>query len=146
MTNITIPLKQIQIETTGFHLLIPARINNYEVFLILDTGASQSIFDTNSIAFADIKLHDPEVSHDSSGINAPLTDIKNGCIHKIELGTFGITNLEALFMPLKHIKNLYQKYTNNEIAGIVGGDLLQKYGAIINYTSSELVLLTKRPD
>ena len=146
MTKTIIPLKQIQIETSGYHLLIPASIKNHDVFLILDTGASQSIFDTNAIAFADIILQEPESPCASSGINAPLTDIETGLIDEIKLGSFVITNLEALFMPLEHINNLYQKYTSHEIAGIIGGDLLQKHGAIINYTSSELVLCAKRPD
>ena len=43
-----VPLIQIKIQK-GLHLAIHALINNKECFLIIDTGASQSVFDKRQI-------------------------------------------------------------------------------------------------
>lgn len=39
-----IPISIISIEGDGFHLLIPAKINNKKATLLIDTGASRTVF------------------------------------------------------------------------------------------------------
>lgn len=141
MTKIKIKLKIIQIEPSGYHLLVPATIGENQIFLILDTGASQSIFNCDAEVFSDIEKTEVESDRKSSGINAPLSGILEGIIPEIVFSDYRIEKMETLFMPFQHINNIYQEYINYTIDGIIGGDFLKTYNAIINYSKMELTLL-----
>ena len=45
MMKTTIPFKIIKIDDEGFHLLIKVYINKKVAHLLIDTGASKSVFD-----------------------------------------------------------------------------------------------------
>ena len=140
MKKISIPIEIIQIETHGYHILVPAKCNGLDLLLIIDTGASQSIFDISHSAFEEIKKTEGENIKDSSGINAPISGILQGIIPSLDLGIFAINNLETLFMPFNHINNLYQTYGYSTVGGIIGGDILKRYNASIHYDISEMIL------
>jgi len=47
--KITLPITILLIEDDGYHLLIKAKVNDKEINLILDTGASRTVFDEERI-------------------------------------------------------------------------------------------------
>ena len=50
------------------------------------------------------------------------------------------TNYEAAVLNLKHVNQTYEKLKLAPVEGILGGDILLKYKATINYDTRELVL------
>ena len=47
---INIPLKAISIDEEGFHLYVKIKINGKSANMLLDTGASKTVFDINRIS------------------------------------------------------------------------------------------------
>ncbi|HXK81869.1 MAG TPA: aspartyl protease family protein [Bacteroidales bacterium] len=146
MIKLRIKPEIVQIEPNGYHLLIPATISYKKVFFIIDTGASQSIFNIDAEVFDDIEKTIAEDDRKSSGINANLTGIYHGIIPKMNLADHCINNFETLFMTFEHINNIYEQYINYTIDGIIGGDFLHNYKAIIDYSKLEILLHIKQTD
>ena len=149
MIKLRIKPEIVQIEPNGYHLLIPATISYKKVFFIIDTGI---VFDEAIVpahdaeVFDDIEKTIAEDDRKSSGINANLTGIYHGIIPKMNLADHCINNFETLFMTFEHINNIYEQYINYTIDGIIGGDFLHNYKAIIDYSKLEILLHIKQTD
>ena len=44
-----IPLYIIPIQEDGFHVFLEASVNGHNIFMLLDTGASRTVFDLETI-------------------------------------------------------------------------------------------------
>jgi predicted aspartyl protease len=135
-----LPLVISSIENDGFHLRLKIIINGKEANLILDTGASKTVFDEEKIV--------PFLGHNdleeeerlSTGLGTTTMKSKSVIIDKIELNELVIQNYEATILDLKHVNQSYEKMGLEPIDGILGGDILVDYKAVIDYEKKELVL------
>jgi len=136
---VIIPIEIIKLEDNSFHLMIDVKINNIKSNLIIDTGASRTVFDINQIedVCTDVNIVDEQ---DSSGINALISETKVGYLSKIIFGDLVIENYQCVLLDLAHINSIYKKYTDKNIMGLLGGDFLVKYKAVINYRQKTLKL------
>jgi hypothetical protein len=46
----------------------------------------------------------------------------------------------VVLIDLSHVNDLYRKFTDKRVAGLIGSDFLLKHKAIIDYKRRELVL------
>ena len=130
---IDIPLTIIELEDESYHVMLDASFsNNIKGNLIIDTGASKTVFDIN---FAEQFVKDvQDVEEDnSSGINAMISQTKTGIIPLLKIGKFEIEDYKTILLDLSHINNIYRQYANMSIAGLIGSDFLVEYDAVINY-------------
>jgi len=124
---------------TGCHLIVEAELENgNKINLIVDTGASQSVFDTKML-HKSVQLSNFQVNTLSSGVNANI-DIKLGIINFIKFNELEISNMQVGLTDLSHVNGLYKQFTSHEITGLLGGDFLLKHKAIINYKKSEITV------
>ena len=110
--------------------------------MILDTGASRSVFDEAQInKFVDFKQVE---DHDklSSGLGTNTMTSKKVLLDNLQLGEIEITNYDATILDLTHVNQSYQKLELEPVDGILGGDILNDYAAIIDYSTNKLVLTT----
>ena len=109
MTEI-IPLKLLQIEDEGVHLLIEASINNTSVNLLIDTGASQSVFDRElAERIIEPKNFSPEVLDKlSSGIGTNSLESESIIFDSLAIGELKISNYKGILIDLNHVKNAYE--------------------------------------
>ena len=140
---IEIPINIINIEGDGFHLVAEGLINNKKARFVVDTGASRTVFDKERIlTFAD----DTEFS-EKEGLSAGIggTDISSFIftIKELSFGDLKINNYQAVAMDLSNINNSYAMIKLSPIDGVLGGDLMKKYQAIINYKSKKMRLTPK---
>ena len=130
-----------RIENDGHHIIINGKINGKGSFLIIDTGASKSVF---NIDLPDVKVKDNNsLSHGNpDAISLTTDDIPstNGIVKELQLGELVIYNYDATLIDMKHINKLYHKKTGKIIMGLIGNDLLIKYKAIIDYSGRILIL------
>jgi len=144
---IKIPIKNLDIEGDGCHLLVKAAFNSkHKGFLIIDTGASKSVFDMKQLEnIIEIIPHEPETIK-SSGISQGFLENKMGLLKKIKIGELTLTDYPVVLLDLSHINKLYEDFFNKPIWGLLGGDFLKQYQAKINYKNNSLILdIPKHP-
>ena len=142
-STIKIPIDIRNIEDDGFHLTIVARINGKSVQMLIDTGASRTVFDKKrSLRFVGESNHEPHDKLSTGlGTNTMKTHIAN--LKKVRIGDLLIENFEAVLLDLEHVNDSYEKLGLTPIDGVLGSDLLVKHKAVINFGKKELKLNVK---
>lgn len=136
-----LPLTIFPIEEDGFHIKVMAKVNGKNAVMILDTGASRSVFDESRIAnFVGDDLLE-EQDRLSSGLGTNTMSSKKVKIKEIRLGKIVIEDYDATILDLMHVNQSYQKLELDPVDGILGGDILNEYKAVIDYANRELKLL-----
>ena len=138
MRTIKIPLQIINLQNNGFHLLMEIVVFGMPVLAVLDTGASHSVFDK--------LLMEKHLSNISKKCDAQANTIfcsvttLSGVIESLYIGRLKIKNYEALSLSLQSVNDTYTLMGQPSISAIIGGDILQKYQAKIDYKKSLLTL------
>ena len=137
---IELPINIISIEGDGFHLIAEGRINGKTARFVVDTGASRTVFDKDKILNY---INNPEFS-EKEGMSAGIggTDISSFIfdIEELSFGELKITDYQAVAMDLSNINNSYAMINLPPIDGVLGGDLLVKYKAVISYRLKKIRL------
>jgi predicted aspartyl protease len=136
-----IPIEIISVGNDGHHIIIKGKINKKDRFLMIDTGASKSVF---NVSLLNIKTKEgmSVYQKNASAVTMTLDEIPstNGIINELQIQDLKIYNFEATLIDLKHINDLYQNNSGKEISGLIGNDLLIKYKAVIDYSNKVLIL------
>lgn len=138
----TMPLQILPIENDGFHLMIVAKINRKKANLIVDTGASRTVFDEVLIKkFLPDDYNKFEINEKlSTGLGTNSMKSHAFELKSLKLGDLKIKNYMAVILDLANINQSYSMLNLPEIHGVIGGDLLQKYKAVIQYKNKLLKL------
>jgi len=138
MRSISIPLQLINLQDDGFHLLVEVVVFKDTHLVVLDTGASRSVFDK-----ALIEKHLAATLQVSEEINAATlfttTTTIQATIPELKIGSLKIKNYETVAFDLQSVSDTYQQFGHPPISGIIGGDILMKFKALINYHTMELI-------
>lgn len=136
----TIPLELIELEDQNYHILLNSQLsgNNWGKWVI-DTGASKTVFDINlNTHFTFVEINNTEIQ--SAGIGEGNIETRAGKLYSLSIGSLQLFNEPVALINLKFINELYSKFSNEQIVGLIGSDFLVKYQAIINYKKNELKL------
>jgi predicted aspartyl protease len=143
MTTI-IPLKILDIGGEGFHLMMKILINGKVANVIVDTGASKTVFDKTAIEkFVNHKSFE---EHDqlSSGLGTNTMISQTTTIKKIKIGLAEIENYKTVLLDLSHVNNSYSQIGLKQVDGVLGSDILLEYKAVIDYDKKVLKLKFKK--
>ena len=137
--RIIIPIQIIELEENNYHIHITSvfydsKIGNW----IIDTGASKTVFDKNKADYYN-SSDETEELHSAIVGEKPL-ETSLAFLKPLEFGKLRIENMNVALLDLEHINELYSKTTNVEVCGLLGGDFLVKYRAVIDYKKSTLTL------
>ncbi|HAZ01981.1 MAG: hypothetical protein A2W95_03935 [Bacteroidetes bacterium GWA2_40_14] len=139
-----IPIEVIKLEDASYHIMVKARFGKkVQGNLIIDTGASKTVFDQSLGTKLKVKMEEVP-DQDSSGINAIIPHAFQGEIERFQIGELKLKNIISVFLDLSHINQLYEKYTNTQITGLLGSDFLVSHKAVIDYTHKKLTLSYKK--
>ena len=137
-----IPIQLINIEDDGLHLIVDAMINSKACKLLIDTGASRTVFDqTRILQF--VKSTEFE-KHDklSTGLGTDSMPTCTTTLNDFKIAGIVISDFKAVLLDLSHVNSSYEKMGFNPIDGVLGSDILNKLKAIIDYP--KLMLKLKR--
>ena len=137
---IKIPLDIVELDNNSFHVFVSGRINGCPCDFIVDTGASKTVFALNYLLQV---LDKPPVSNpdiQSAGISASHLESHVGQIEDFSMGELRLCKMEALFIDLSSISELYRTVSDKSIWGLIGSDFLLKYKAKLDYGSQTLSL------
>ena len=120
--------------------MVKGIIHGKEANFLIDTGASRSVFDPKTISnfIDDIQFEKKEGL--TAGVGSSDLESATFKIDTFSLGALEITDYEAVALDLENIHEMYDKLNLPHIDGIIGGDLLKKYKAVINYRNKKLRL------
>jgi len=135
-----IPLFLIELEPDNYHLICRGKINGELVRLIIDTGASHSCFDKETIIHIqqDSELSENEglnVGIGSSDFSSQITSLR-----QFKIGRFEITDYQVVLLDLTTVNQAYEKLKKPTVQGIIGSDFLRKHKAVIDYYTLTLTI------
>ena len=129
-----------EIEKKNYHVFVELRVNDIPCRLLLDTGASKTVFDAEKILLfveeKNIKIHESL----SIGLGTDQMETKVVKLKNVVLNKFHKHKMEVAVLPLSHVNTSYQNMQIPEIDGVLGSDFLMKYKAIIDYKKHRLTL------
>jgi predicted aspartyl protease len=137
-----VPIDLVQIDEDGYHLMINAKIGRKKVRLLIDTGASKSVFDKTRL---DGILSNKDNNYEtleqlSTGLGTNSMESQTTCLKSFKLGDIKIKDLDVVVLDLNHVNESYAMIGEKGIDGVIGSDLLKKYDAVIYYKGKKLKL------
>ena len=136
----TLPIEIILIEDDGSHLLVKSKINGKNARLLIDTGASRSVFDMERIKEFVSDKSFPKHDKLSTGLGTNSMPTSMVSLKSLKLGEVAIDNFSAVLLDLTHVNVTYGSLGHPSIDGVIGNDILTLYKAIINYKKLSLTL------
>lgn len=142
--SIRLPLYLRPIEEQGWHPTIKCRINGKPCVLLVDTGASRTVFDQERIRLyiGSQKTDKHEKVSSGLGTNSMLTETT--VLNKFKLGTLLLEKYSAVILDLSHVNMTYREMGLPPIDGVLGSDVLFRYKATLDYKKKELILRKKQ--
>lgn len=140
--RIKIPLQIIELEPDNYHIIISSTFfDGTSGNWIIDTGASKTVFDNNLVEYYSILEGESDEIH-TAGAEEQPQEISLALLKPIQFEKLNVENFKVALLDLSHINKLYLKAANIKICGLIGGDFLMKYRAVIDYKKRILVLKT----
>ncbi len=136
----TIPIDLVIIEDDGSHLLVKSKINGKVARLLIDTGASRSVFDIERIKQFVSEKSFPEHDKLSTGLGTNSMPTSTITLKSLKIGDLVIENFPAVLLDLQHVNGTYTTLGHSAIDGVIGNDILVRYHATINYKKMLLML------
>lgn len=134
-----IPINFVELDDLGIHLVIKAKIGKKYINLIIDTGASKTVFDETLLSNY-CKLIDDDNVIESKGINSEILKTQKATINNITFGRIKFNDFETILIDLSNINEIYSEFSDLTIFGLLGGDFLIKHNAVINYFNKTITI------
>jgi hypothetical protein len=138
--RVTVPFDLLSIEDDGFHVRVEILLNGRPALMLIDTGASRTVFDKERLLHfipdAEITLADGT----STGLGTDSMEGHLVTLSSLEIGELKIPDREVALLDLVHVNKTFEKIGLMAIDGVLGSDLFVEYKAIIDYDKKELSL------
>ena len=137
---VILKLEVIPIENDGYHIFIEAFINDKPARLLVDTGASSTVFDAGRIrAFLQRRKRRIEkIDKLSTGLGTNTMESHSVMLESFTLGETTFVDYQAVALNMEHVNQSYSMLGYPEIDGVLGGDLLQELKAVIDYRKKQI--------
>lgn len=134
-----IPFELVDIEGDGCHLIIDAQLCGHPIKMLIDTGASRTVFDKNRIA-ALIAPDMTDMDRLSSGLGTNTMSSQKAEITDLSIGEIVIPEYTAVILDLSHVNESYLRLGYSGIDAVLGGDLMTRFNAVIDYKEKTIKL------
>lgn len=138
--SVRIPIRLLKIEQNGCHPVVTAKLNNKSIRMVIDTGASQTVFDKTRIEELLGKDALEHIKILSAGLGTSKMKSMLVRIEKLKLGEMVFSGNDFVVLDLSHVNNSYALMGMKPIDGVIGGDILKRTHAVIDYGKKEMVL------
>lgn len=135
-------LEILNLHDDGFHLLVEVVVFNSLFKAVVDTGASRTVFDKTTVEKhidqENLLLSDKL----STGLGTNSMESHTLVVPELAIGDLHILNFETAVLDLSMINVAYQAMDVGPIIGVIGGDILVKHKAVINYPLKKISFRT----
>lgn len=139
-----IPFKVLNLDGEGFHLMLKIKINGKLANVIIDTGASKTVFDKTRIAkyVKDTRFDEHEKLSSGLGTNTMTSQLTT--LKKLQIGEVVLSDYKTVLLDLSHVNNSYESIGLKPVEGVLGSDVLLNHRAVIDYENKVLKLKFKK--
>jgi len=130
---INVPLQIIDLNDDGFHPLLNITIFGKPFTVVLDTGASKTAFDKNLLLEANKKAILNASEKLSTGLGTNTMKSYTTAVDDFYIGDLQIPEFQVAVLDLSAINIAYKQIGHPHVLGVLGGDILVKYKAVIDY-------------
>ena len=124
--------------TNSNHILIECKVNNIPGIFLVDTGASNSCI--NYLSASKFNLEFEKSNETASSATNEINEIFNSKENILKIGDFQKNDFDLVLFDMTFINNSLKEKGVSEVDGIIGGDILNKLKACINYKKKEISL------
>ncbi|MCD8741709.1 retroviral-like aspartic protease family protein [Mucilaginibacter roseus] len=138
-----IPLHIIDLQGDGFHPLIDITLFGKTYKLVLDTGASRTALDKTLLTEAngeDFILASDKLS---TGLGTNNMVSFTATLSDMYIGQLQLDNFDAAVLDLSTINIAYEQLNHPKVLGVLGGDILMEYKAVIDYGKRQVIFKTR---
>jgi hypothetical protein len=143
--RVIVPLQIIDLHEDGFHPLVNIKVFGKIFTVVLDTGASKTAFDKTMLLQAYEHAVVTISDRLSTGLGTNNMESSTAIITDMYIGKFLMDEFEVAVLDLSTINIAYGQLGHPEVLGVLGGDVLMKYKAVIDYGKRKLVLKKELP-
>jgi hypothetical protein len=135
-----IPIEIVALEGESYHLFVPVKFNGTPFELIIDTGASRTVFSSRLGTELNVPVVDAPGEIQTAGVGSGALETWIGRLEELQVGELHLQSLEVVFLDLDSINQLYNHFSSKHVAGLLGSDFLRKYKARVDYGKKILTL------
>ncbi len=133
MIKYEIPLQVVNLQGDGFHLLVEVVVYGQKYNAVLDTGASKTAFDKELIEILSAGAIEHLPNQHAIGLGTISMERYLAVLPSFSIGDFVIEDYEVPVFDLSAVKFAYEQLELPPVIGVVGGDILMDYKAVIDY-------------
>lgn len=130
-------LSPVKIKKLSSKPIVEAKINGKKAYFLLDTGSDITVMHNDKAHYYDFKIKQMVNPQKVTGIHGKVNDMNRAYALDLQLGELPIKTTFFTYDLSPVIQNIHSR-TLLRISGIIGSDVMIKYGFIIDY-KEELV-------
>ncbi|MFM9946172.1 MAG: retropepsin-like aspartic protease [Bacteroidia bacterium] len=124
----------------GYHIFCKVKVNGKKCRALIDTGASKTVIGKKLIKKLKVEEFKPQGLNQMTGIHPGEMDVAFARIESISFGTLKFKNIITGLIDLEHVNMQYKTLKIEPFQLIIGGDILAKGKAVIDYKNKLLKL------
>jgi len=141
---IKLPVEILTMDRKGCHLKVHIEVNGVRSAVIIDTGASNTVFDKNSLYLLAPDEKADKIESVSTAVGSNNLETHTANISVLGFGEHRLKNYKAVLLDLSNINEAFSMAGLSPVIGILGGDLLMKWKASIDYGNKTLKLRIRK--
>lgn len=130
-------IKSFEISKSN-HIIFDCKVNKISSRFIIDTGASNSCI--NYLSAKKFNINFKKTNEKASSATDQINEIFYSNNNILEIEGLKKNNFEVILFDMNHINNSLREKGIKDVDGIIGGDILKEFNAVINYKKKKIIL------
>lgn len=125
----------------GYHLFCKVKVNGKKCRALIDTGANKTVIGKKLIGKLMVEEYKVKGDNQLTGIHPGEVNVAFAKIDSISFGNLKFKNLITGLIDLEHVNLQYKTLNIEPFELIIGGDILTRGKAVIDYKNKFLKLV-----
>jgi hypothetical protein len=136
-----VKLDLTELSDGGIHLSLKVEIDQMELRFVLDTGASHSVLDVEW-ARENLSEHEINLIDDPAQGIGSAVEVHRAIVSEMKIADLIIKDRMLAMINFDSINSVYKREGLGVVHGILGGDILHEFEAMIDYKKMSIIFQT----